>query len=136
MTAPAPREEAAEAASALILLGLLQREGRLIDFLQQDITEYADADVGAAARVIHEGCRRALNGHVSVAPIRPEPEGEPLSLEAGFAAAHVKLTGNVGGTGPHRGVLRHRGWRVERVELPRPVGEADLAILAPAELEL
>jgi hypothetical protein len=132
----APLPEAPDPTAALVLLGLLQREGRLVDFLQQDVTTFADAEVGAAARVVHEGCRRALRGHVELAPVRPEPEGEPVTLAAGFDAKSVKLTGNVGGSAPYRGVLRHRGWRAERVSLPRPVGASDATVLAPAEVEL
>lgn len=131
-----PLPDAPDPASALVLLGLLQREGRLVDFLQQDITAFSDPDVGAAARVIHEGCRRALRGHLEFAPIRTEPEGEPVTLEAGFDPASAKLTGAVKGSAPYRGVLRHRGWRAARVSLPRPVGNGDATILAPAEVEL
>src|SRR5689334_21310438 len=42
-------------ASGLFLLSMLQREGRLIDFLQEDVASHPDADVGAAARVVHGG---------------------------------------------------------------------------------
>lgn len=120
---------------ALQLLALLQREGRLVDFLQQDITTFADADVGAAARVVHEGCRRALRAHGSVATIRSESEGSSITVDSIDGDA-VKLTGNVSGSAPYRGVLRHRGWRIENFKLPTLVGERDLAVVAPAEVEL
>jgi len=134
--ATAPLGEGPDPTSALVLLGLLQRDGRLVDFLQQDITEFGDAEVGAAARVIHEGCRRALRGHLEIVPVRAEPEGEPVTLEAGFDPSEAKLTGAVGGAAPYHGVLRHRGWRAARVSLPRPVGSGDATVLAPAEVEL
>ncbi|HVJ18294.1 MAG TPA: DUF2760 domain-containing protein [Polyangiaceae bacterium] len=120
---------------ALQLLSLLQREGRLVDFLQQDITSYADGDVGAAARVVHEGCRKALRAHGSVHSIRSESEGASITV-ADSEAELVKLTGNVTGSAPYRGVLRHRGWRVENFKLPTLVGERDLSVVAPAEVEL
>jgi hypothetical protein len=121
---------------ALLLLGLLQREGRLVDFLQQDIAAFSDTEIGAVARVVHDGCRRALSAHVTIAPVRSEAEGSRVTLPAGFDATRAKLLGNVGGTGPYHGVLRHRGWRVEKCDLPRSVGGHDPKVLCPAEVEL
>jgi hypothetical protein len=128
--------KAADETSALQLLSLLQREGRLVDFLQQDIASFPDTDVGAAARVVHEGCRKALRTHAQIAPVRSEDEGARVQLAAGFDADSVKLVGDVRGQPPYAGVLRHRGWRAVRIELPRIVGDYDAHILAPAEVEL
>jgi hypothetical protein len=114
----------------------LQREGRLVDFLQQDIASFPDADVGAAARVVHEGCRKALRDHASIEPVRGEDEGSRVVLAEGFVHDEVKLSGSVGGQPPYAGVLRHRGWRATRLELPKIVGQHDPRILAPAEVEL
>jgi hypothetical protein len=133
---PAPARDIADRAGALQLLSLLQREGRLVDFLQQDIAPFTDADVGAAARVVHEGCRRALRAHADIAPVRTEEEGARVSLEAGFDADMVKLVGEVRGEPPYAGVLRHRGWRATKLELPQRVGSHDAHVLAPAEVEL
>jgi hypothetical protein len=141
-TQPAPRaaaparEREPDDSAALELLSLLQREGRLIDFVQQDIVSFSDADVGAAARVVHEGCRRALSGHAEFSAVRGEAEGSKIVLEAGFDAASVKLTGDVRGAPPYRGTLRHRGWRVERLKLPERIGDRDARVVAPAEIEL
>ncbi len=143
---PAPSEpaRAAEAAGslrpsatdgALQLLALLQREGRLVDFVQQDLTSFGDADVGAAARVVHEGCRKVIRAQGSVVGIRSENEGAQVTVD-GADVALVKLTGNVAGSAPYRGVLRHRGWRIENFTLPTLVGQKDLAVVAPAEVEL
>jgi hypothetical protein len=126
----------ADGSSALQLLSLLQRDGRLVDFLQQDIAAFSDADVGAAARVVHEGCRKALSAHAVIAPVRTEDEGTRIELAPGFNADTVKLVGDVRGEPPYRGVLRHRGWRATKLDLPRVVGEYDAHILAPAEVEL
>jgi hypothetical protein len=127
---------AGDGTSALQLLSLLQREGRFVDFLQQDIASFPDADVGAAARVVHEGCRKALRTHAEIAPVRGEEEGARVQLAAGFDANAVKLVGDVRGEPPYAGVLRHRGWRAKRLELPQVVGSYDAHILAPAEVEL
>jgi len=119
---------------ALQLLAMLQREGRFLDFVQQDVTAFPDADIGAAARLVHEGCRRALHAHARVVSVRSEAEGARLTLE--HASEDVKLVGNVAGPAPYRGVLRHRGWRVEELTLPTVVGSYDQHVVAPAELEL
>lgn len=120
---------------ALQLLGLLQREGRFVDFVQQDISRFPDADVGAAARVVHEGCRRALGSHATIVSVRTEAEGSPVVVER-MEGDLVKLTGHVSGSAPYRGVLRHRGWRIETLKLPQRVGTQDLSVVAPAEVEL
>jgi hypothetical protein len=134
---PAPEEARPPSVEpALQLLALLQREGRLIDFLQQEITSFGDAEIGAAARVIHEGCRKALREHATIAPVRAEEEGAKVTVPAGFSPAEIKLSGNVGGRPPYAGVLRHRGWRAEEVRLPVPVAGHDPHVLAPAEVEL
>jgi Domain of unknown function (DUF2760) len=131
-----PEIRARDSDAALALLALLQREGRLVDFLKQDVASFSDADVGAAARVVHEGCRKALGTHAEIEPIRSEEEGASVTLEAGFDAEGVKLVGNVSGSAPYRGVLRHRGWRATRFELPALIAGHDARVLAPAEVEL
>lgn len=121
---------------ALQLLGVLQREGRLVDFVQQEIAGFSDADVGAAARVVHQGCRRALEQTVAIESIRNEGEGSALTLAAGFDSKAHRLVGNVQGQPPYRGTLRHRGWRATRVILEDPLASADLTVICPAEVEL
>jgi hypothetical protein len=129
--APKPTHEA-----ALQLLALLQREGRLVDFLEEDVASFADADIGAAARVVHAGCRKALRDHVKLAPVRDEAEGAKVSLPEGFDPSAVKLTGDVQGKGPFTGTLRHRGWRATVVSMPVAVPGHDARIVAQAEVEL
>ena len=132
---PATPKEA-DTAAALQLLSLLQREARLVDFVQEDIAAYSDAEIGAAARVVHEGCRKVLREHVSLAPVRAESEGSRLTLPAGFDAAAVRLTGNVVGQAPFTGTLAHRGWRATEVRLPQLAEGHDAHIVAQAEVEL
>lgn len=133
---PAPVAQVAPNASALQLLGLLQREARFIDFMQEDIQGYSDADIGAAARVVHEGCRKVLREHFTLTPVRTESEGSRITLSAGFDAASVRLTGNVVGQAPFTGTLNHRGWRATDTRLPQLAASHDPAILAQAEIEL
>lgn len=132
--AGAPGADAATE-GALRLLGMLQKEGRLVDFLEEDIEPYSDAQVGAAVRAIHAGCRKALHERMQIARIFAEEDGASVEIPAGFAAAEVRLTGNVHGQPPFRGVLQHGGWRAESVDLPRGTG-LDPAVLAPAEVEI
>jgi len=122
---------------ALQLLALLQREGRLVDFLEEDVAMFSDADIGAAARVVHAGCRKAIREHVTVEPVRAEAEGARVTLDAAASVAGaIKFTGNVHGSGPFTGVLRHRGWRVTSITLPTAVGTHDVRVVAQAEVEL
>jgi hypothetical protein len=136
-TAPqGPLLKEAEPNAALQMLGLLQQEGRFIDFLEEDVAAYSDNEVGAAARVVHEGCRKALQEHFAIEPVRTEPEGTRVTLAEGFDSSAVRLTGNVVGQAPFTGSLTHRGWRVTEVRLPKVATRHDLAVLAPAEVEL
>jgi len=133
--APPPLAETSPDA-ALQLLGLLQQEGRFIDFLEEDVGAFSDTDIGAAARVVHEGCSRAVKQHFAIEPVRTEAEGSRLTLAKGFDAACVRLTGNVVGDPPFTGTLVHRGWRIADITLPKVVEGHDVKILAPAEVEL
>lgn len=133
--APPPLKEASSDA-ALLLLSLLQRDARLIDFTQENLANYSDAEIGAAARVVHEGCRKVLNEHFSIAPVREDNEGSTVTLQEGFDAAAIRLTGNVVGSAPFRGTLTHRGWRATDVRLPKLAESHDATVLAPAEVEL
>jgi hypothetical protein len=126
----------ATATDALQLLALLQRDGRLIDFLEQDIVPFSDADVASAARVVHDGCRKALHARGEITPIRSEEEGVKVTLAPGFSAAEHRLVGEVRGEPPYVGTLRHRGWRVKGLSLPSTVAGHDATIVAPAEIEL
>jgi hypothetical protein len=121
---------------ALQLLSVLQREGRLVDFVQQDIATFSDADVGAAARVVHQGCRSAFEQILVLESIRNEAEGSTILLETGFEPKHYRLIGNVQGQPPYWGTLCHRGWRATKLSLEEPLATAELSIVAPAEVEL
>ncbi|MEO0035046.1 MAG: hypothetical protein RLZZ501_1069 [Pseudomonadota bacterium] len=132
--APAPRAEA----EIVALLGLLQDKGRLIDFLMDDVTGYDDAQVGAAARVLHQGCKAALAEHFGIVAVVDQAEGSRVTVPAAHAPDEFRLVGRIGGQPPFTGVLVHHGWKVEWVKLPRLVaGDPDrLPTLAPAEIEL
>lgn len=123
-------------ASALNVLAMLQREGRLIDFLQEDLAAFPDADVGAAARAVHAGCRQVLAQCLTLEPVLKEAEGASVTVPAGFDANRIRLTGNIAGNGPFRGSVRHHGWATTAVRLPTLSAVLDPRVLAPAEVEL
>ncbi|MDP3876845.1 MAG: DUF2760 domain-containing protein [Methylobacter sp.] len=137
--APAPEPVVLKEATpdaALQLLGLLQKEARFIDFIKEDIAAFSDADIGVAARVVHEGCKKALDEHFTLATVRSEHEGSKITLLAGFDAAAVRLTGNIVGQAPFTGTLVHKGWQVTGIRLPKLTSGHNAAIVAPAEVEL
>jgi hypothetical protein len=133
---PAPVLKEASPDAALQLLGLLQRDARFIDFVEEDIKSYSDADIGAAARLVHDGCRATLREHFTIRPVRDEAEGSRVTLAEGFDAASIRLTGNVVGRAPFNGSISHRGWRVDEVRLPKLADSHNAKVIAPAEVEL
>jgi hypothetical protein len=122
-------------ARAVQMLALLQRDGRLIDFLTENISTYPDAQLGAAARTIHECCRKVLEQYVKLEPILNSEEDQPVTVQSRFDPAAIKLLGNVTGPPPIRGVLRHKGWQVKDVNLP-PLPGSGRMVIAPAEVEI
>lgn len=122
--------------SALQLLSLLQQNARLIDFFRQDLEGHDDADIGAAARIVHSGGRKTLDDYFAIEPVRTEEEESRVTLEEGYDAAAVRLSGQISGSAPYTGTLVHRGWKVVDVRLPAVADGHNSRILAPAEVEL
>ncbi len=123
-------------ASGLAVLALLQREGRLVDFLEQDLTSFSDEEIGAAARVVHTGCRTALRQACDLRPVLPDAEGEMVKVAPGFDAQRIRLTGNVTGQPPFRGTLKHHGWVAQAIRFPDLSQDIDPRVIAPADVEL
>lgn len=134
--APAAELKSADADSALQLLALLQKEGRLIDFINEDVNSFADDQVAAAARVVHQGVKKSLAEHVIFVPVCEQNEGDGLELQADFDKHAYRLTGNISGDAPYRGTLIHKGWKADSISLPQIVDGTDLNIIAAAEVEL
>jgi len=134
--AAAPAVAAAKPSDgALQILSILQRDSRLIDFIMEDISAYTDDQVGAAVRSLHDQSREALARYVTLAPVIDSVEGTYAKTPAGDPAS-VKFIGNVPAATPPGGVLRHKGWRATKVDLPALPAKQDTAILAPAEIEI
>jgi hypothetical protein len=136
LKAAPPAETALFDEKAVQVLSILQKKGRLIDFLQEDITGYEDSQIGAAVRNIHKGCREALAEYMTIEPVMKETEGTDITVEEGFDSSAIRLTGNVAGSPPFKGVLRHCGWRVSGTTMPALPKNQDLSIIEPAEVEM
>jgi hypothetical protein len=118
------------------ILSIFQNKGRLIDFFQEDITAYPDAQIGAAVRHIHQDCRDALREYVTLDPVMSEKEGEPVIVSEGFDPSEIRLTGHITGRPPFEGILQHSGWKITRIELPEQPKGQKYTVIAPAEVEM
>ena len=141
-SAAAPAKAAAPAVpvaptsdGALQILAILQRDSRLIDFLQEDISGYSDDQIGAAVRELHDQCRDAIARYVTLTPVIDGVEGTYAKAPAQDPCL-VKFVGNVPAKPPAGGTLRHKGWRATKVELPSLPSKQDATIIAPAEIEI
>jgi hypothetical protein len=121
---------------ALALLALLQREGRLVDFLRESLDGHDDATIGAAARDVHRGCKKVLDAHFAFEPMMPGAEDDRVTVPRGFDPAEVRLIGEARGEPPFQGTLRHHGWRATSARLPALADGVDRAVVAPAEVEV
>lgn len=137
--APAPEPVVLKEATpdaALQLLSLLQKEARFIDFVQEDMSAYGDADIGAAARIVHQGCAKVVKEHFTLAAVSQDQEGSRVTLNKGFDATAYRLTGNIVGEAPFNGTLVHKGWQVTDLRLPKLTEGHNPKIIAAAEVEL
>ncbi len=132
---PKPAVEVRITDGAVQILSLLQRDSRLIDFLMEDIAAFSDDQIGAAVRNLHDQSQQTLTKYVTLRPVIDGVEGTTTRVPGNDPAA-VKLLGNVPADGKAtQGILRHKGWRVEKIELPKLV-PSQVSILAPAEIEI
>lgn len=134
------KNQEGHAATAISLLGLLQERGRLVDFIMDDVSQYPDEQVGAAARVVHQGCQKVVKDFFAIKPIRQEEEGSQIIVQATEHPRTYRLIGNVKGDGPYSGTVVHRGWVTDKVNLPQQAEDhtsiATKGVIAPAEVEL
>jgi hypothetical protein len=134
----APRQNSAaqQREGALALLALLQREGRFVDFISEELDGADDADIGAAVRAVHRGCKKVFDQVLSLEPVMPGDEETKVSVPKGFDPAEIRLIGEAKGEAPYRGTLRHHGWRAVETKLPSLAEGVDRSVIAPAEVEL
>jgi hypothetical protein len=126
----APKQKVSSCAQ---ILAAFQKEGRFIDFLQEDLSGFGDAQVGSVSRSVQEGCRKVLQQYLTLRPLLSDKEGDKVTVQEGFDPHEISLVGKVEGDPPFNGVLRHHGWLLEKDELPK-LGSP--SVLLPAEVEL
>ncbi len=134
--APKPNSAAQQREGALVLLALLQREGRFVDFISEELGTADDADIGAAVRAVHRGCKKVFDQVLSLEPVMPGEEETKVSVPKGFDPAEIRLIGEAKGEAPYKGTLRHHGWRAVETKLPSLAEGVDRSVIAPAEVEL
>lgn len=130
-----PAPEILAQAQVVQFLSRLQEKGRLVDFAMDDITPYSNEEIGAGARVVHQGCREVLREIFDIQAVHLGDEGESLSLAADFDARAYRLVGKVPEQPPFTGTVLHRGWKTKKVALPRLTDTAR-EVIAPAEVEI
>lgn len=122
--------------SHLRLLALLQQSGRLIDFFKEDIKGFADEQIGAAVRQIHQDCNKSLEELVTIRTLMPEKEGTIITIPKGYDPTAIKISGKVKGEPPYTGIVIHQGWKAHKRSLPKKMGEHASDIICPAEIEV
>lgn len=135
---PPPPETAFQASRepAVQLLALLQKEGRLVDFLMEDLEGFSDAEIGGAVRPIHESTKKLFQDRIKLVRIQPEVEGTSVEVPVGYDASRVSITGNLSEQPPYKGIVRHKGWAVVELNLPTVPAGADPLVVAPAEIDV
>src|SRR5262249_54409681 len=136
LTPPPPPPPPKPSAEPLLLLTLMQREGRLLDFLLEHVDGADHATVGAGVRSIHQACQKVLKEHLDMEPVIKADEKSTVDVKAGFDPSAIRLTGNVTGSPPFKGTLEHHGWRVTKIKVTKPAEGQDAFVVHPAEVEL
>jgi hypothetical protein len=118
------------------ILGILQRESRFLDFLMENIQPYSDDQIGASVRDIQQKAQAALKKHLTLEPILTQEEGSNVTVQSGFDPSAIRLVGNVTGNPPFNGIVKHAGWKVKNINIPKPPEGQDEFVLMAAEVEL
>ncbi|MDD9304249.1 MAG: DUF2760 domain-containing protein [Desulfobacter sp.] len=117
-------------------LSVLQREGRLLDFFDEDLSVYEDGQIGAAVRSIQEDCKKAIKKYIDLKPVVKGEEGDSITIDDGFDIEAINLVGNVSGHPPFQGIIKHPGWKAGKKEVPKLSDIQDPGIMTPAEIEI
>jgi hypothetical protein len=133
---PPPPKPAKPSGAPLRMLAVLQRDGRLLDFLMEDIGAATDQQVGFGVRELHKQCQESIKKSLDLEPVLNAEQDAPVEVPAGFDPSAVRLTGNVAGEPPFKGILKHPGWRVKTMKLAAPPDGVDEFVLMPAEVEM
>ncbi|KAA5545430.1 DUF2760 domain-containing protein [Roseiconus nitratireducens] len=119
--------------SAVTLLATLQRESRLVDLIHEDLEQYSDAQVGAAARPCLQQCAGVLKRLLGLAPLLDASEGQTVDVPSDASPTRYQWIGE--GTAAS-GKLVHHGWQANKLELPKWTGDVDdVNVIAPAQVQ-
>lgn len=121
-------------AGAIYTLVLLQREGRLVDFLMESVDSYEDSQIGAAVRRIHANCNRSLKEYFKLKHIVDTPEGSGFQVDGKLDRARIKMVGNVPDMIPFHGVVQHCGWEASKIDLPERNESINEKVIYQAEV--
>lgn len=139
LTPPTPPEKSQKPAGrsdALTLLATLQREARLIDLVQEPLSSYGDAQVGAAARQVLQDTQKVLKRLFDIEPIEAAEEGTVVRLPEQASRGAYSFTDGAAVSPGGSARIVHGGWRANRVQVPIWTGEpSEAMILTPAEVE-
>jgi hypothetical protein len=120
---------------AIQILSELQKEGRLVDFLEENLSDYEDDEIGSSVRSIHEGCKKVMDKVLEKEKLVDQEEESSIRVNKDYNATQIKLSGRVSETFPQKGILVHPGWKAKNLKLSvRPKASSD--ILCPAEIEI
>lgn len=134
---PAERKRRPGRNDALNVLAALQREARLVDFLNESLDAYSDAQIGTAVRDIHRDAGAAIQRMFGIGPVLDQPENAAVEVPKGYSPNRYKLTGTLEGEPPYRGTLCHHGWQAAHCEVPEWHGDEDGRMcIAPAEVQV
>src|SRR5258707_8038178 len=104
---PPPPKPVKPSGAPLRMLAVLQRDGRLLDFLMEDISGATDQQVGFGVRELHKQCQESLKKALDLEPVLNAEQDAEVSVPAGFDPSAIRLTGNVAGEPPFKGILKH-----------------------------
>ncbi len=122
---------------AISLLAALQREARFLDIVSESLDEYSDAQIGAAARDVLRDSGKVIDRMFGLVPLTDAKDGSQLETPTSFDPTEFRLTGNVAGEAPFRGMVAHHGWKATRCNVPQWSGKSSATmIVAPVELEI
>ncbi|WDQ18473.1 DUF2760 domain-containing protein [Rhodopirellula sp. P2] len=119
---------------AITLLAALQRDARLVDLIHENLDQYGDDQVGAAARPCLKQCRQTLDRLLGIVPLVEVSDGQVLPVDVSTSSARLRWVGE--SSGASQGKVVHHGWVATQVQLPAWSGSADDAlVIAPAQVQ-
>src|SRR5579871_3773466 len=77
---PPPPPPPKPSGAPLRLLRLLQRDGRFLDFVLEDVAAAQDDQIAAAVREMQPHWRAVLREHLDIVPVRTESEGATVEV--------------------------------------------------------